>query len=99
MDSLILFFSFFILCPNMGTTGPFLSLCPIEGATKFSLPVTHGKEWMDAAFALLCDRTLRSATSSRQIQPSHLGLSGKLMQRAMKQAHKLVYLKGCTLHI
>lgn len=57
------------------------------------------REWVDAAFALLCNHILSSATSPRQIQPSHLGLSGKSMQRAMKQAHKLVYLKGCTLHI
>lgn len=71
----------------------FLSPWRVKGA-----PCSCRGKGTKAAFTPLCCHVLR-ATSPRQTWSFNLRLSGKLMQRAMKQACKLVYLKGCTLPI
>lgn len=69
----------------------------MEKAVKLSDPMTHERS------TLLLQETNPAVLSP---MPPHqgklsfnLGLSGKLKQRAMKQARKLVYLEGCALHI
>lgn len=65
----------------------FLSLQHKKGA-----PCSHWRKETSAAFAPLHCHVL-SATSPRQTQSFHPGLSGELMQRATKQARKFRLLK------